>query len=232
MVDIGIHRYRISASKESAMSTESRTETASFLSRHRRSGLALLGVLLVAGIAIPVMAQQREGREPGEHRQQMLEEFDSDSDGAVSNTEFTNRTQERFAELDANGDAQVTTVELAAHFDGEQLPMRALRRFNSADADGDGTVTQSEFDTAAGDLFARLDGDVDGIVTPDEARDGMHAMRDEARQRMQERFGEGGPGRGHGRGEGHGGSGNGGHGRGEGHGPGQQDPSAAPEATP
>ena len=212
------------------MSTQSPNSTAAVVLRHRRAGVALMGLLLATSFALPGLAQQRDDREPGENRRQMLDEFDSDSDGAVSNTEFTARTQERFAELDANGDAQVTTAELVAFFDGEQLPMQALRRFNNADADGDGTVTQSEFEAASTQLFARLDQDADGTVTPDEARDGRQAMREEARQRMQERFSEGGPERG--RGEGNGGAGNGGQGRRDGQGRGQQDPSDDAEATP
>lgn len=175
------------------MSTESPNETQATLPRHRHAGAALLGLLLAAGLATPALAQQRNERELGENHSQMLEEFDSDSDGAVSTTEFTTRTQERFAALDANGDAQVTTAELVAYFEGEQLPLQALRRFNNADADGDGTVTQSEFETAAAELFARLDQDTDGSVTPDEARDGRQAMREEARQRLQERSSEGAP---------------------------------------
>jgi tellurite resistance protein len=184
------------------MSTESPDKTTSAVPRHRRLIRLLLGLLFAASCAVPVLAQQRDDSEPGENRRQMLDEFDSDSDGAVSTAEFTTRTQARFAELDANGDAQVTTAELVAHFDGEQLPVQALRRFNHADADGDGTVTQSEFESASTQLVARLDQDADGIVTPEEARDGRQAMRDEARQRMQERFSEGGPGLGHGRGRG------------------------------
>ena len=172
------------------MSTEPRTSSTHSPTRHRRLGLVLLGGLLAASIAIPVMAQQREQNEAGEGRRQMLEEFDSDSDGAVSNVEFTARTQERFVELDADNDGQVTTQELAAHFEGEQLPLRALRRFNGADSNSDGTVTQAEFEAATTALFERMDGDTNGIVTPEEARDAMQAMRDEARQRRQEHAGQ------------------------------------------
>lgn len=200
------------------MSTESPDKTTSVVPRHRRIIRLVLGLLFAASCAVPVLAQQHDEREPRENHPRMLDEFDADSDGTVSTTEFTTRTQARFAELDANGDAQVTTAELVAHFDGEQLPVQALRRFNHADADGDGTVTQSEFETASTQLFARLDQDADGIVTPDEARDGRQAMREEARTRMQERSSDDGPGRGHG--------------RGDGQGRGQQDRSGNSEATP
>ncbi len=172
------------------MSTEPRSSSTHSPTRHRRLALVLLGTLLAASFAIPVMAQQREQNDAAERQRELLEEFDSDSDGAISNVEFTTRTQERFVELDANNDGQITTQELAARFEGEQLPLRALRRFNAADTNSDGTVTQAEFETATTALFERMDGDTDGIVTPDEARDAMQAMRAEARQRIREYAGD------------------------------------------
>ncbi|MBJ6120932.1 hypothetical protein [Sphingomonas mollis] len=74
-----------------------------------------------------------------------------------------------------------------------------LRR---ADANGDGIVTRAEAMAQANGMFARMDSNHDGKVTPEERRAAMEAMRAERRG---DGIGRGGRGRGMGGGMGSGG---------------------------
>jgi hypothetical protein len=71
-----------------------------------------------------------------------------------------------FAELDANGDGQITAEDIEA---------RRTARFTALDTDGDGQVSLAEFQAEAsaraaeraGTVFGRLDADGDGMLSRD-----------------------------------------------------------------
>ena len=116
------------------MSTESPDKTTSVVPRHRRLIRLVLGLLFAASCAVPVLAQQHDEREPRENHPRMLDEFDADSDGTVSTTEFTTRTQARFAELGA--DAQpMTPAELKALVQAETALFGPVIRASGIKAD-------------------------------------------------------------------------------------------------
>ncbi|NBN62985.1 EF-hand domain-containing protein [Pannonibacter tanglangensis] len=130
------------------------------------------------------------GRDRGGPRM-MLEQFDLDKDGALTQDEVSRAATDRFTRADANTDGKVTLDEFRAFRLVEAEPMR-IRAFQRLDRDGDGKVTREEFDTLSARLFARLDRDDDGTLAmvPMGPRGGGEA--DDARGR--------GPDRGHDRG--------------------------------
>lgn len=85
--------------------------------------------------------------------------------GPMTLAQMQARTAQGFARLDGNDDGVVTAVELeAADTAGE----RGGRRFARADRDDDGNVTRAESIASVTAMFARLDANGDGTVTPDE----------------------------------------------------------------
>ncbi len=105
----------------------------------------------------------------------------------------TERVEQHFAELDTNGDGQVTREEAASHRDAmfgradtdgdgavseaefieagkKRVEARLKRHFARLDSDGDGAVTPDEFGSGRGHFFDHMDADGDGVVTLDEAK--------------------------------------------------------------
>ncbi len=68
-------------------------------------------------------------------------------------------------------------------------PAGRMMGLRAADADGDGIVTRQEAMVQADAAFARMDTDHDGIVTADERRTAMAAMRDAGPRRDGDRGG-------------------------------------------
>jgi hypothetical protein len=86
------------------------------------------------------------------------------------------RTMNRFAKLDLNGDGRLTQDELNAATSGGD-PEANVRRprtgfsaraFERADANGDGVVTRQEAEKQTRDRFKTLDANADGTVSRDE----------------------------------------------------------------
>ncbi len=157
----------------------------------------ILAISVAVGllVALPIAAQQRnQDRSP--HGEERFAQLDSDGDGTVSPDELLADPMARFDEADLDGDDRVTIEELASHARQEhgQLQPRMLMRFNHADADADGVLTRDEVIAAASAHFSSMDADADGAVTIDEAREGIRAMR----QRRGEAQGRHGEGEGHG----------------------------------
>jgi Ca2+-binding EF-hand superfamily protein len=77
------------------------------------------------------------------------------------------RLAERFDQVDANRDGQLTREEMRAFHQARAAKVRG-------DANNDGKVSRDEFMARAAERFQRLDVNQDGFVTADEARAKRH----------------------------------------------------------
>ncbi|MCP4752212.1 MAG: hypothetical protein GY866_15045 [Proteobacteria bacterium] len=103
-----------------------------------------------------------EGRGPGGD---VLASLDADEDGRISLEEWTTngKSEEKFNELDGDGDGYLSQAELEAG--------RPAHGPADLDADGDGVVSQDEFvnrETRAEEHFEELDTNDDGLIDTDE----------------------------------------------------------------
>lgn len=103
----------------------------------------------------------------------MLERFDTDNDGQLSQTELDQARAERFAKFDDNGDGVVSLDEFKA---GKLRAReeRIERRFQKMDSDGDGQVSATEFAAPGAKRFAHADRDGNGVLTPEEMSELRH----------------------------------------------------------
>jgi len=98
---------------------------------------------------------------------QMFDRLDKNKDGNLSKSEVPPKMQERFAELDKNGNELLSKEELMAgrgkgpRGNRERTPEGFLKRF---DADNSGTLTKSELPEKMATHFDRIDADGNGSV--------------------------------------------------------------------
>ena len=101
---------------------------------------------------------------------------DTDGDGLVSREEFMQRSAERFARLDANGDGYLSLDEMRAMRQSMREGMRGAMRggdvLRDLDADGDGALSLAEIQARRPEMsaerFNQMDRNGDGLLTPDE----------------------------------------------------------------
>jgi Ca2+-binding EF-hand superfamily protein len=116
----------------------------------------------VAGIALAGGLDRKGwGHDGGPRGGQMIEMFDQNGDGSITQDEVNAAVAERFAAADADKDGRVTLDEFKAYRLAEMQPMQ-VRAFQRLDRDGDGKVTRAEFDRVSERMFARFDRDGDG----------------------------------------------------------------------
>lgn len=113
----------------------------------------------------------RGGHHGGRHMSGMLESFDLDGDGKLSQEEIDRSRVERFSSFDADGNQSLTLAEY------EKLWLDAMRevmvdRFQELDADGDAQVTAEEFKRPFAKLVRHMDRNDDGVL--DDADRGRH----------------------------------------------------------
>jgi len=109
----------------------------------------------------------------GRRGARMMEQFDANQDGAVTQAEIDQVRQERLAAFDQDGDGNLTLEEYQALWLDAMRP-RMVDRFQELDEDGDAIVTVEEFVEPFDSMVERLDRNGDGQISPDDMRGGRH----------------------------------------------------------
>jgi len=115
---------------------------------------------------------------------QLMERFDKNKDGQLSQDEVPAKVWERLGKADADGNGVVTKEEfMAAHKEGAANGEgRGGDRFAALDKDGDGKVSKEEAGEKFADRFDKVDANSDGFLTKDEIKAAIqnHGMRKDA----------------------------------------------------
>ncbi|MGB0658570.1 MAG: EF-hand domain-containing protein [Mangrovicoccus sp.] len=165
--------------------------------------LSALTALIVAGLALPALADRGAGDmggfgpkgDRGGNFQAMLTEMDSNKDGDVTQAEFDAFRAARFSEIDADGNGTVSAEELSAHRLNQmqdRIETGSKIMVLRLDADKDGVLSADELQSGRKiGAFQRLDANNDGTVTAEELAQAprMHKGMDKDRGHHGERGG-------------------------------------------
>ncbi|MCG6904028.1 MAG: hypothetical protein LJE68_15245 [Rhodobacter sp.] len=177
---------------------------------HLIAATALIGIAATAVIAT---AHER-GDEAGMGRHgfgpvMLLEHFDTDSDGSITQAEIDAVAAEHFALADTDGDGKLSAAEMTAAAEArraERVARRIEARIAEHDSDGDGMLSLEEATAGAADagmgrMFERFDADGDGAITKAELESasgmfgrGHHRGHDWGHERGHDRGEHGGRG--------------------------------------
>ncbi len=156
--------------------------------------LIIAGIVAATGIAVTAgtgWAQDRgHDGQPGifendggrEHQRgrgrgaAMLENFDTDGDGQLTQAEIDAVRADRFAEFDTDSNGELTLGE----YEGlwlDAMRERMVDRFQGLDNDGDATVTTQEFVDPFASMVSRMDRNEDGVLSADDM--GRHGRHDD-----------------------------------------------------
>lgn len=156
--------------------------------------LIIAGIVAATGIAVTAgtgWAEERGHRGPsgafehdgGRDNQRgrgrgdaILEDFDTNGDGQLTQAEIDAVRTDRFAAFDADGNGELTLGE----YEGlwlDAMRERMVDRFQVLDNDGDAMVTAQEFVDPFASMVSRMDRNEDGVITVDDM--GRHGRDDD-----------------------------------------------------
>jgi Ca2+-binding EF-hand superfamily protein len=117
------------------------------------------------------------GHGRGMHRVlDLIELYDQDGDGKVTQAEIDNVRADRLAEFDSDGNGALSLKEYEALW-LDAMRERMVDRFQSHDDDGDGQVTADEFSDSTSRLVMRRDRNDDGAISLEDMRRGDRGRR-------------------------------------------------------
>ncbi|MEM7223058.1 MAG: hypothetical protein AAF495_08785 [Pseudomonadota bacterium] len=143
---------------------------------------AAAATLAIGGVAIAgagVAYSGKGGHHGGRHMGMMLEFYDADGDGKLTQVELDNGRSEQLVTFDTDGDQQLTLEEYEALW-LDAMRSRMVDRFQHLDEDGDGVVTLVEYTEPMSDLVARKDRNGDGALSREDKKR-YHKDRDHDR---------------------------------------------------
>ena len=149
---------------------------------------ATLGLILAMAATGAIAQEQGPGR--GAPGAMLIERFDADGDGAVTQAEIDAYRGARFAEADTDGDGFLTAAEMTAFAQAQREVRQQERRTAMAtalvdrlDTDDDGRLSAEEAAQGTRMLpFDRIDADSDGAITADELRQARADRQDGGRR--------------------------------------------------
>ena len=97
----------------------------------------------------------------------MLEQFDTDKDGKLTQAELDKSRADRLRKFDSNKDGKLTLQEYEALW-ADAMRSRMVRNFQRHDTDGDAVVTTEEFGARFTNMIKRLDRNEDGALSLDD----------------------------------------------------------------
>ena len=104
----------------------------------------------------------------------MMKRFDKNGDGAITFNEFAPLHERIFSRLDRNSDGFITQAEFVQVKGADKA--RRVAGFARLDKDGNKTLSQAEFVGLAPGMFARMDLNGDGRLTPEEIMSARQKM--------------------------------------------------------
>jgi len=134
-----------------------------------------LAAALGSAVIVPSLALADGGsdgpRHGGANLEERFAEMDANGDGKVTAAELTAYQTARFAKADTNNDGRLSLIELDAAHAGKR-EQRIARMIAWHDADGDGMLSAEEMPKRGPGKLMRLDRDGDGAVSLEELRAG------------------------------------------------------------
>jgi hypothetical protein len=97
----------------------------------------------------------------------LLEHFDANGDGIVTQEEIDTARAAELAQYDADGDGTLSLEEYQAYW-LDRFYERMVDAFQQLDANGDGQITADEFNAGLANIVARLDQNGDGGLGADD----------------------------------------------------------------
>lgn len=119
-----------------------------------------------------------KGGKHGRHAMRLLERFDTDKDGGVTQAEIDQTRGGQFTAFDSDGDGQLSLKEYEALW-LDVMRERMVDRFQNLDEDGDATVTSAEFSEPFGQMVQRMDRNGDGKLTKEDRKRRHHKHDDD-----------------------------------------------------
>jgi Ca2+-binding EF-hand superfamily protein len=133
---------------------------------------AALGLALLAGTTAAMAGGwggHGRGGGPGMGGMGLIDSFDTNNDGKVTQAEIDAARDQRRTQFDRDGNGALSLEEYQGLWLDAMRP-RMVRQFQSHDTDGNGSVTAEEFRERYADVVRNLDRNNDGEVTMDELR--------------------------------------------------------------
>lgn len=93
----------------------------------------------------------------------MMDSFDANEDGKLSQEEIDTARSERFGEFDGDGDQSLTLQEYEQLW-LDAMRTRMVRAFQRLDVDGDAKVTTEEFQRPFAKTVRHMDHNEDGVI--------------------------------------------------------------------
>ncbi|MGD9866641.1 MAG: EF-hand domain-containing protein [Hyphomicrobiales bacterium] len=131
---------------------------------------------------------QMGGYGKGRHMAMLLERFDADKDGKLTQDELNQSRQDLLAKHDADKDGKLSLKEFETLW-MEVMHRRMVRGFQRIDVDGDAAITTEEFLKPYSELVSRMDRNDDGVLDVNDRKRSWHHKHDRDGGKDKERKG-------------------------------------------